>query len=55
MRPLKRCLQTAVVAAGMALTLPGPANADDLADIGRLIKAGRHGEALSRTEAVLAK
>ena len=45
----------AALASVFLLTVTLPASADDLADVGRLMRAGQSGEALARVDAFLAK
>ena len=45
----------AALASVLLLTATLPASADDLADVGRLMRAGQSGEALARVDAFLAK
>ena len=55
--PLLRCTMRTVAALASVLLLTAtlPASADDLADVGRLMRAGQSGEALARVDAFLAK
>ena len=55
--PLLRCTMrgVAALASVFLLSMTTPAAADDLADVGRLMRAGQSGEALTRVDAFLAK